>query len=188
MTKRDIFTTIFMIAGIYVWMDGLQILAYLPFIFGSSLGNPSGLLDDGFWPFALPVICTALVAAVVFCVGFVLFFRASALALRAFPEGEGEATPLLGGTHDLHAIAISVVGLMLAVWALPGLVFHVLLVILPRLVVQLSDAGPDMSGTIWQCVEPLLKVAIGGTLFLKAGVVAEYWRSTQETTNAGESE
>ena len=188
MTKRDVITVAFMIAGIHVWTAGLQILAYLPTALGFARGDPSSLFDNGFGPFGVLLVSLALVATVIFCVGYVLFFRAAALALRVFPEGDGDGPPVPWGTQNVEAIAISVVGLVLAAWALPGLLYKLLAIILPTALTVNSHAGPGLGWLLWSCVEPLLKVLIGGALFFKASALAEYWRQSQEPIDQGQGQ
>jgi hypothetical protein len=173
MTRRDVIALAFMLGGIYIWVawcSGLFIWipSALPgFRYGLDL-TACGIL-----------FMTFVTCAVLFVVGYILVFRASALANRIVPQDAGEDPAFPCKIHDLHAVAISIVGVMLCARALPQLGLFVVRFVFFR-------NGPDthqnevvVDAFVYNAFYYVAYAGIGLMLFFKASALAAFWRRTQ---------
>lgn len=179
MTKRELISVVFVLAGIYLWLEyGLYVGSTLAPLFVSTHVLGRDLLVIGI----SVVICTVIV----YEVGSVLIFRASALARRLFPEETSNEPAFPFKTQDLLTVAVAAIGLWLAATALAPLVSTaVRLAIMP----STSQQGPFFGGNIQFMIRPVFNLLVGLILFRKSDAVVGLWRRWQrmDSTNTADN-
>jgi len=182
MTKREVIALAFMLAGIYICaVYGAQFLVGLnQLLFLLSQVGISGA------PWTIPLLC--LPSFLLATVGGLVAFRAGSIAGRVVPPHTLDEAAFPCKVHDVQAIAISMVGLILCAKALPhlassGLAFFTVLQGNSEEMRALS-----VNAVRYQFVTQLLSFILGLILFAKANALAALSRRWQPTgaTNTAE--
>lgn len=181
MSKRDLVVGAFIVGGLYVWARGATSVTYtvIPSIIGlletASIGEFLGMA------FRI-ALALALVAIVLFAIGYVLIFKANDFARRLVPEEETELTGVPASRVDGHVVAISVLGVFFFVDGIPPLIGSLVSGVSFAFQSQEALSPATMSYVLSQGVSSLASFIFGTVLFFKASAVAAYWRSKQTGT------
>lgn len=178
MTRRDAVSVAFVLAGIYVWVRfGVYAVLYIPATL--SIRQTSGVTHI---PMSMLAICIS--CAVMFVIGYVFIFRASALAARIIPEETGNEPAFPCKAHDIQAVAISILGLMLAAKALPHLGSVGLEVVFLDHCIPGGARERLVDLRTRDAITQSFCLIVGLILFVKASALAALWRRWQQATPA----
>ena len=175
MTKREVASLAFTIAGIYALVHFAQHLYTVTSFVGFAFDKLEHYDAERFLKLAavsLPLVLSGLLA-------YVLIVRSRHLAARMFPGYQASVQSPFPQT-DLPRLAFAVTGLLITAQALPWLFSTAVSFV--QALASFSDSKYFSSLSYWASIlGQVLKVALGLSLFLCSRQLARWWAELQVT-------
>lgn len=190
MTKREVASLAFTIAGIYALVQAIPLIGQLVSWF-QMLATAMEKSDSAkFGEWGLITIAIILPFAGLVFVGYLFIARSRKFALRMFPRGlfpeEGAAPGAGASATDLQVVAFSVVGILVVAIALPHLLNGA--AYLAYAYVR-AEPAKQIPWTSWAYfVAGLLQLGLGVGLFFGGRGLASYWRKARPLSGVREEE
>lgn len=154
-TRGDIAALAVRLLGIYLIVSALPILAYAL----ESLLTPMKLRDV--------MQFYVLYDAIMIAAGALMIIKAAMIGSWLLPKVTTNAhlPPAAGTPQELQAVAFSVVGVILTVFAFPGLA------------AAFAEYASGSHDPIYSLIKPGVEFAVGLLLFFRSKRLARYWQS-----------
>ena len=170
MTKSDIFSLALKILGIYtliIAISSLRMTFYMIFAyFNNHQSAPS---------MASIIVGSLLPLLLLLLLSYYLIDRSDKLGKLVFPNSQSEKVVVSISTAEVQAIAFSIIGVLVIVWAIPKL-FQVVIQI-SFLKLHLKDVfSPGMSQKLIEySIDVLSRLALGIYLFFGSKGLVKIW-------------